>query len=243
MYGIMGSLGYTFIRLSCAISRFSKSFHKGIFMNTKVQSKIVFLSYVISIAGSLALNYILSKYGDFYGLVGAIKVSSILTVWWMFYFKLGWKVPLLKNILYRINLSGTWYGLYNSVDSSGNCYKDNIVLRINQDYLSISIISYTSKYSNYSYSEELKYDEKSNTHGLIYVYSQKENSPFDLTARNGTSDLTVTKYKNTYKLKGEFWTIMGSKGSLEVIRVSKKIVDSFVDGEGLFTKTKYALEG
>lgn len=212
-------------------------------MNSKIQSRIVFLSYLISVVGIFGLNYLKVNNVDFYGLIGAIKVSSILTVWWFFYFKFGWKIPLLRRILYRINLNGTWYGIYKSVSpESKTPYTGNIVLRIYQDYLNLSVISYTKNYKNYSYSEELKYEEKSNTHGLVYVYSQRENSPFDYNARNGTSDLKVLKYDDTYKLIGEFWTILGSKGKLEVIKVSSKVVDSFEDGQRLYEHSKYKKE-
>jgi len=209
-------------------------------MKKEEQFRIVTISYIISIIGSFVLNFLKTNNLNFYGILSAVKVSSLLTIWWLFYFKVGWKIPFLNKILYRVNLSGTWYGTYESTSfDTPNSYNGNIVLRINQDFLNISIISYTEKYKNYSYSEELKFEEKSNTHGLVYVYSQKENNPFDLNARNGTSDLKVLKYEDTYKLEGEFWTILGSKGKLEVIKVSKNIVDSFEEGKKLYNESKY----
>ncbi|AEY65607.1 hypothetical protein [Clostridium sp. BNL1100] len=211
-------------------------------MNSKAQSRIVSLSYLISVIGSFGLNYLKVNNIDFYGLVSAVKVSSILTIWWLFYFKVGWKIPVLNKVLYRINLRGTWYGKYRSISPESQVpYTGNIVLRINQDFLNLSIISYTRNYKNYSYSEELRYEEKSNTHGLVYVYSQKENNPLDLNERNGTSDLKVIKYEDTYKLEGEFWTILGSKGKLEVVKVSSKIVDSYKDGQNLYSRSKYTI--
>lgn len=212
-------------------------------MSKKEQLMIVSISYLISIAGSFGLSYLKVNNLDFFGLLSAFKVSTLLTVWWIFYFKFGWRIPVLNKILYRINLSGTWYGTYESARPDNNeSYKGNIVLRIYQDFLKISIISFTEKYINYSYSEEIKYEDKSNTHGLVYVYSQKENNPFDLDARNGTSDLKVLRYQDTYKLEGEFWTILGTKGILKVLKVSDKIVDSFMDGKMLYNKSKYKLK-
>jgi len=213
-------------------------------MNRNAQLRIVILSYLISVAGSFGLNYLKINGIDVYGIVDAVKVSSILTLWWIFYFKQGWKVPLLNKTLYKINLSGTWYGTYESVSpDKKKPDTGNIVLRINQDFLCISIISYTANFKNYSYSEELKYEEKSNTHELVYVYSQKENSPFDLNARNGTSDLKVLNFEDTYKLEGDFWTIHGSKGKLEFVKVSSKVVDSFEDGQKLWNQSKYTMQG
>lgn len=97
-------------------------------------------------------------------------------------------------------------------------------MRIKQDFLTISVISFTEKYKNYSYSEELKYEEKSNIHELVYVYSQKENSISDRDSRNGASELKLffDNAKNIQKLEGDFWTSIGSKGILKVRKVSSK---------------------
>ena len=202
------------------------------------------ISYFVSIIGAFALDYFKTSSLNFNGIFSAFKISTLLTLWWIFYFKYGWKIWGLRKILYKVNLIGTWYGSYESYDAKKeNLSKGDIVLRINQDYLNISIISFTKKYINYSYSEELKYEEKSDTHGIIYVYSQRENAPFDLEARNGTSDLRVIKNKNIYRLEGDFWTILGSKGKIKVTRVSKHRVDSFADGKKLYNKMRIGMLG
>jgi hypothetical protein len=198
------------------------------------QLRIVYISYVIGIVFSFILSYFKKINFEYYGVIGAIKVSTILSVWWYFYFNIGWKIVGLNQILYKINLNGTWYGTYESVGSNTQkISKGDIVIRIKQNFLETSVISYTEKYNNYSHSEELKYDEKSDINGLIYVYSQKENSPLDLSERNGTAELQILKNEDTYKLYGEFWTILGTKGKLDLVRVSKKIVDSFELGKKL----------
>lgn len=204
-------------------------------MNKEEQIKVVSISYFISIIASLILNYLKFSYFNIDGILSAIRVSTILTVWWIFYFDKGWKIKYLNKILYRINLNGTWYGEYKSGNiDNDNIYNGEIVIRIKQSFLSLSINSYTEKYGNYSYSEVLKYDEKRGTHGIVYVYSQKENNPLDLTARNGTAELIVSEDGDVYKMIGEFWTILGSRGKLEVTRVSDKIVDSFSEGKKLY---------
>lgn len=208
-------------------------------MKKQEQFRIVKISYFVGIFLSFLLSYLKDNIFDSYGIIGAIKVSSILTIWWLFYFNIGWKIPILNRILYRINLNGTWCGTYESVSSSStNINKGDIVIRIKQSFLNINIISYTEKYANYSHSEEVKYDENSERYGLIYVYSQKENSPLDLAERNGTAELNIINEKNEYKLEGDFWTIMGTKGKLNLIRVSNDIVNSFKDGQNLHKKYK-----
>lgn len=204
-------------------------------MKKQEQMKIVKISYLVGIILSFLLSLIKSKLKDDYGIISAIKVSSILTVWWLFYFNIGWKVPILNKLLYRINLNGTWYGQYESTSLMDNeVYKGNMVIRIKQSFLNINVTSFTENYSNYSHSENLKYDEDADRYGLIYVYSQKEENALDLAQRNGTSELIVVKSDGGYRLQGEFWTILGSKGKLNLTRVSKKIVNSFEDGKKLY---------
>ncbi|KAI3349984.1 hypothetical protein EXM65_03040 [Clostridium botulinum] len=206
-------------------------------MKKQEQLRIVKISYIVGIILSFLLSYLKDNIVDSYGIISAIKVSSILTIWWLFYFYSGWKVPLLNKILYRINLNGTWYGTYESGSSdSGKVNKGDIVIRIKQNFLNINVTSYTEKYTNYSHSEDLKYDEDSDRYGLIYVYSQKENDPLDLTKRNGTAELEVILSNNGYKLGGDFWTILGTKGKLDLTRVSKDIINSFIDGKNLYEK-------
>lgn len=204
-------------------------------MEKNEQIRIVKISYGVGIVVSFFISFIKSTFVDNYGIISAIKVSLILTLWWMFYFEIGWKIPLLNKILYRIDLNGTWYGEYKSTSlNDGKVYKGPMVIRIKQNFLKINVTSFTEKYNNYSYSENLKYDGSAGRHSLIYVYSQSDNNPFDLAQRNGTSELILVDSNNKYKLEGGFWTILGSKGKLKLTRVSKKIVNSFEDGKELY---------
>lgn len=204
-------------------------------MKNKEQLQIVFISYVVGIGLSFIITSLKELDFEYYGMIGAVKVSTLLTFWWYFYFNFGWRIPIFNKMLYKINLNGTWYGTYESASSdTEEINTGNMVIRIKQNFLNVSVYSYTEKYKNFSHSEELKYDDKSDTNGLIYVYSQKENDPMDLASRNGTAELQIVKNKDTYKLSGEFWTIMGTKGRLNLVRVSKKIVDSFESGYELY---------
>lgn len=208
-------------------------------MKNQEQLRIVYISYAVGIIFSFIVSYFQKNNIEYYGIVGSIKVSTILSIWWWFYFNKGWKMPLLNKLLYKENINGTWYGTYEAVGvNSDKINKGPIVIRIKQNFLNISVISYTEKYTNYSYSEELEYDEKSDMSGLIYVYSQKENSILDLSQRNGTADLKVLKDRNIYSLSGEFWTILNTKGKLDLVRVSNRQVNSFKEGQKLFKQYK-----
>lgn len=197
--------------------------------------RIVFISYVIIIFGVIALEYFEVDILKFKGLLKALKISTLLTAWWGFYFKYGWKIPYLNKMLYKKNLNGTWFGTYQSKDIETKAeYNGEIALKIKQDFLNIGIVSYTQNYTNYSYSEILKYKDESDLHELIYVYSQKTHGKIDLNMRSGTSELELKKIDGECKLIGKFWTIHGSVGELDLKMVSKKKVDSFEDARLLF---------
>lgn len=205
-------------------------------MKYNEQIRIVIVSYIVGILINLVLQRITGSFPGLEALISSIKVVSVLTLWWLFYFKLGWKIPLLNKILYRVNLNGTWFGTYKSLNMSQERFEGEISLRINQDFLTISIISFTEKYQNYSYSEELKYDEKSDTYGIVYVYSQKESNIFDCSQRNGTSEMELKKVDECLFLEGVFWTIHGTHGQINVKRISEKCIDTFAQAKNLHHK-------
>ena len=200
------------------------------------QKRIIFISYLAGISLNLLIEFIPEfipeNLLEIEAIISSLKTVSILTGWWWFYFKIGWKLPVLKKILPRINLNGTWFGEYESQDQKKEVFSGEIAVRIKQDYLSISLNSFTEKYKNYSYSEELRYDEKSDIYDIVYVYSQKENSIGDTAQRNGTSELILIKnIDNEYSLEGDFWTIHGTKGRICVRRISKKHIDTFSEAK------------
>lgn len=135
-----------------------------------------------------------------------------------------------SEIIYRKNLNGTWFGDYFSRDLiTDKVYKGKIALVIKQSFLNLTITSYTEKYISYSYAESiLKEKEKCQ---LVYLYSQNEFDPTDETSRKGTSELHITSEAQTIKLFGEFWTNSNSKGKLNVIRSSRKHVESFYEAK------------
>ena len=205
------------------------------------QIRIVAISYgagvLLNLLMELVLDYIGGRDVVFGEVVfGSFRVVSILTGWWWFYFKIGWRLPLLKSILFRIDLNGTWYGEYVSHDhKNGSCNKGTIAIRIVQDYLNASLISQTQGYQNYSYSEEVKFDKKSKKHGIVYAYSQEEKGLFDTGHRNGASELTLVfrSANREYWLEGYFWTIHGTRGSICVKRICKRHIDSFDEAKSV----------
>lgn len=73
-------------------------------MKNRELMKIVLLSYLIGTGGSFLISLLRLNLPISESFISSIKVSTILTIWWWFYFKFGWKVPVLNKYLYKINL-------------------------------------------------------------------------------------------------------------------------------------------
>ena len=219
--------------------RDDKEFQKGMIHGEHI--RIVAISYgagiLLNFLIELVLDYIAGRDAVLGEVAfGSVRVVSILTGLWLFYFNVGWRIPILKRILFRIDLNGTWYGKYVSHDyKDGSCNRGTIAIRIVQTYLGASLISQTRAFQNYSYSEEVKYDKKSKKHGIVYAYSQKENGLFDTGHRNGASELTLVfrSANREYWLEGDFWTIHGTKGSICVKRICKRHIDTFDEAKSV----------
>jgi hypothetical protein len=220
-------------------------------MNYKEQNAIIITSYIVSISASFIITNFITNFSGLEVVLSHLNVPTvliselevglsylnvptILTLWWFFYFKYGWTLPGIKRIIFRVNLNGTWFGSYKSLDSKNQEAKGEIGIRIKQDFLTISLKSFTKKFNNYSYSEEVKYEEKSDTYGVVYVYSQKENNILDTSQRNGTSELILKKSDDTLYLEGIFWTSHGTKGELSVRRITEKQIDTFTETKSIF---------
>lgn len=189
--------------------------------------RLVSVSYFVGVLLNLLIDFVPDDVFGLGAVTSSVKIVSILTGWWWFYFKIGWKIPIINWILPRINLNGTWFGRYTSHDQNDNTFSGDIAIRIKQDYQSISLNSFTDQYENHSYSEELQYSQKNDVHRIVYVYSQKANVVSDMAQRKGTSELTLKHIDKKCWLKGDFWTIHGTRGRLCVKRISKRHFDSF----------------
>ncbi|MBL4648529.1 MAG: hypothetical protein JKY03_02275, partial [Aureispira sp.] len=130
-----------------------------------------------------------------------------------------------------ININGTWFGEYLSIDSKGIEYKGEIALIIHYTDKSIEIISRTEKYMAHSFSESFIYNKKNKNRKLIYLYSQNGFDIHNDIIRKGASDLELFFENNSPKLLGDFWTNSPSKGRLIVIKISDKHLNSFTEAQ------------
>ena len=155
---------------------------------------------------------------------------TLTNFFWLFYFKWGWKWPLLKYIVYKENLNGTWLGEYKSMNTiTGETFNGETSLVIKQTFLNIGIFSLTPKYFMFSYSASVLYNADHDSIQLVYLYSQDKFNPTDGKARKGTSELRLVHGEKENKLIGTFWTNLNTIGSVEVRFVSDKHFNSFKD--------------
>ena len=180
----------------------------------------------------ILLIFLFLSFGiNVFTLTGVSKLPSILSLvvlFWGFYFSIGWKWPVLKSIAKRENLNGTWFGTYTSKNQLTNAeFEGEISVVIRQNFLVVDVKSFTDKYINYSYGEALNYDNKSDKHQLIYLYSQNDFKPTDDNVRRGTSELQLHYDLKKKELFGNFWTNHNSQGYLNLKKISSKQAKSF----------------
>ena len=201
-------------------------------MNKRDLSRFVIITYVFSYLLSLAYSELPTN-SSFISLISQmINASTIILLCWLCYMKWGWRKKILKHLMYRPNLNGTWYGRYSAEDiSTKKIFNGSIAFRIKQNLFGISVISFTENYSNSSYSEELFHEEKSDESKIIYVYAQEGADTSDLSKRDGACELVLKNIRNRDCLHGKFWTAHGTKGKLNVSKISETQVDSFHEAE------------
>ncbi|MEH2295846.1 hypothetical protein [Nostoc sp.] len=156
---------------------------------------------------------------------------TFLTLYWAFYFKWGWKMPVLNKIFDRPNLNGTWIGTYNSEDNNKNKYFGKIVLTIRQSFLFIHFISITDKFVSYSSSETLLNNENKGLKQVTYFYSQKRLKSDEENIPQGASELSIIGDDKEKLLYGDFWTNRPTKGFIKLKFVSSNCVESYQEAE------------
>ncbi|WHT39702.1 hypothetical protein QNH98_03190 [Myroides sp. mNGS23_01] len=174
-------------------------------MKKEILERILKVTIILTVLLIIIFNLLGINIFTKAGIVKIPSIISIIVVFWMFYISIGWKWPLLKHIVYKENINGTWLGTYFSKDfTTDNKYNGEIVIVIRQTFLRIDVKSHTERFINYSFSESFSYDEKSDTNQLIYLYTQNQFDPTDDNYRKGTSELILHLNVNQKELTGDF---------------------------------------
>ena len=154
---------------------------------------------------------------------------TVLVVSWALYFKWGWKIPVLKYLMYKPDLSGTWLGMFHSdwKDEQGRGVKPaKMVLVIRQNWLTISVIAMTERFKSRSYAEFLSFNEDKGIKLLAYLYSDTSTSFGKEGAREGVAELELTD-SIPKRLNGKFWTSSKTAGIMSLRFISSETIDSF----------------
>lgn len=155
--------------------------------------------------------------------------TTVLVVSWGLYFKWGWKIPILKYLMYKPDLSGTWLGTFDSdwKDEQGRGVEPaKMVLVIRQNWLTISVIAMTERFKSRSYAEFLSFNEDKGIKLLAYLYSDTSTSFGEEGAREGVAELDLID-SEPKKLHGKFWTSSKTAGHMKLKWNSSETIDSF----------------
>lgn len=166
---------------------------------------------------------------------------TLLTLYWAFYFKWGWKMPLLNKIFERPNLNGTWIGTYKSEDNDKNQYFGKIVLTIRQSFLFIHFISLTDKFVSYSYGENIFLNKNKSIKQINYFYSQKRLKAEEENIPQGATELSILGKDKEQYLYGDFWTNRHTKGFLKLRLVSSDCVETYQEADKNWSKEEHWL--
>jgi hypothetical protein len=197
----------------------------------KEEIKIV-ISASVAISAIFALSYILLVNATFDVPTIARALSSglsVSTLFWVFYFAYGWRVPLLCKIFYRPNINGTWSGFLNSnwVTPQGEKIEPltfHIVVR--QSFLRIHFTTFTEGFVGISYSETFILNKDKGTKNLAYLFRKDTTQNSDESLQEGATELKLIQ-SNPMILQGKYFSNQNTNGSIKVVFISREHVDSF----------------
>lgn len=182
----------------------------------------------------LGISYFLVSNSELNFTNGVKAISygiSIVTIFWSFYIKWGWKWCLLKRIFYRPNVNGTWAGELESdyKDENGNLIPPKkIFLVIRQDFLRINISSFTDNFIGRSYSESFRLKKKSGIKNISYLYRKETSMNYTGNSAEGGAELRLIESRNNI-LEGKYWTNNKTNGTYKVTFITRTYIDCVGD--------------
>jgi hypothetical protein len=171
---------------------------------------------------------------SFKEIIRCISSATVLTLFFHIAFKKWiWKyewIPLLNPVIVLVPiLHGTWKGTLKSnwidPETGEHVPPTEITAFIRQSFISISVEIHSLKMISKSYIAGIKTDGDTETQELCYSYNSKasadtlESNPW----HEGTAKLEILSGSNL-KLKGSYWTLRKTIGTIEMRRISRKIM-------------------
>ncbi|OME86078.1 hypothetical protein BK120_08795 [Paenibacillus sp. FSL A5-0031] len=155
------------------------------------------------------------------------KVVTCVTVFWLVFFNIGWKIKWLDKIFNIPNLNGTWIGTLESdwKNEDGNSVQPlEFYIVIKQKFININIKTFTESYVGKSYIEKLDCNERSDEINLVYLYCSDINSEEE-DKRQGATELRLLQGQTC--LKGKYWTRNKTCGTISLQFYNKKHLTTF----------------
>lgn len=143
----------------------------------------------------------------------------------VYFWRKIWSIIPIISEIYFPDINGIWAGKIFFLDPSSNQEKGLIAkVRIKQNLwkINIDLCSTTSK----SYTLVAYPTVEAGNHKLYYVYHNTPKHP-SYPEYKGTSILDVSFSSKPMELKGQYYTIRGTKGRIELSRISPNPNDRF----------------
>lgn len=199
-------------------------------MNKKEILRLLKITIVMGIIIFYLLIYFLNQ--GTVNNVGAIRyisiTMSIIIAFWLLYFWILWRTPILKYVIFKPYIGGVWIGYGNSdyIIDNKKVPEFKIALIIRQSFLTTKITGCSKTFHSNSYIENFAVKSDKSKRMLVYLYESNRSTSIeeDLGGRSGASELQVFLGKKKI-LSGDYWTKGGSTGFIRVYKKNKGIFD------------------
>ncbi|MES2225764.1 MAG: hypothetical protein V4480_03070 [Patescibacteria group bacterium] len=205
----------------------------------KVNGKVQMYVQIITFLFVWILVLIFTQPNQTWDLINALKevptAISIYAVLSLLFVKWLWRIPILHPWLVKIpNLNGTWRGVLKSdwvnPVTGKNIEPIPVLLTIKQDFSNLHCVLMTKESTSYSVVADINFGLGGDTSCLSYTYTNRskasirDRSPI----HDGAAILKIIKNPQI-SLEGEYWTSRKTKGDINVILESRKIVESYIE--------------
>lgn len=199
--------------------------------------KFVYITAILLALWFLLLVGLLDRFNVGWHTFGRLPPAVTATVLsWIAIVKWGWKRWPFKILLRVPLLGGTWIGHLESDWVRGATDPRRqipIVFVIQQDLLSLTLVSFTEDREGRSYVAQLAIDDAAKTFKLIYIYSLRDEFRAGEGVQQGAAEVQVTGPKG-FELRGEYWTNTKTRGRLILSHRSSYAVSSFREAKAKF---------
>lgn len=201
-------------------------------------------SVYLLIAISSIVWYLLAKYSnlnltlakEFFGLVP--KVVSIDMLLILIFAKWGWRLRIFKTWLVPFpDLNGSWVGNIFSdwIDpkTGAGVPPIPVMLTVRQTFFHISFVMHTGEMKSHSVSEGFTIDKDKQINLVSYIYTSKPRIVLNQRSlpHDGAVIFEILESPNK-KLNGRYWTERKTKGEINLVYLSKNILNEIPKSAG-----------